>query len=145
MLGEFLHKEKRPKILIIDDEEDICEFTRSILEKTKRFAVWATVSPREGIEIARVVRPDLVLLDIIMSEMDGVEVARTLENSYLTRGSTIVFFSILADEKEVEENRGVIGGHYFIQKSIDKDELIAKLSYILEERNQALSHYPELK
>jgi PleD family two-component response regulator len=64
--------QEKAKILIIDDEEDICHFSRSILEKTGRFEVFVSTRPQAGISLAKANKPDLILLDIFMPEMEPV-------------------------------------------------------------------------
>lgn len=124
---------RKAKILIIDDEEDTCIYLKSILERTRKFEVLASTDPVEGIALAKNNHPDLILLDIIMPEMDGTQVAEHLSNDHTTKDILIVFFSVLASPQEVEENEGTIGGHPFISKPIVKEELIARLESLLHE------------
>jgi two-component system cell cycle response regulator len=128
---------RKAKILIIDDEKDVCTYLKSILEKTGKFEVWATACPTEGILLARSKHPDLILLDIIMPEMDGTEVAEKLQDDPSTRGILIAFVSVLARQTDIKENQGVIGGHPFISKGIGKEELIARLESLLHETSLA--------
>lgn len=135
MKNIFYFKNKPWKILIVDDEEDICHYLKSILEKTKKFQVWITTDPAEGITLAKSNHPDLVLLDIIMPGIDGSEVAERLKSDPTTRDILIVFLSVLALREDIEKNGGVIGGHPFIAKSFTKDELITRLEELLQERS----------
>ncbi len=127
----------RSKILIIDDEEDVCVYLRSVLERTGKFEVWATTSPAEGIDLAKSNHPDLILLDIIMPEMDGTDVAEELHDNRSTRDILIVFVTVLAKREDVEGSEGIIGGHPFISKSIRKEELIARIESLLHETSAA--------
>lgn len=128
---------KKPKILIIDDEKDVCAYLGSILERTGKFEVLVTTSPNEGIALAKTRHPDLILLDIIMSEMDGTEVAEELYNDSSTRGILVAFVTVLASRKDVEQNEGMIGGHPLISKEIGKEELIARIESLLHETSAA--------
>lgn len=122
---------RKPKILIIDDEKDVCIYLRSILARTQKFEVWATTSPTKGIALAKSKHPDLILLDIIMSEMDGTQVAEELGNDSSTRDILIVFVTVLASRRDVAENEGIIGGHPFISKEIGKEEIVARLESLI--------------
>jgi two-component system cell cycle response regulator/two-component system alkaline phosphatase synthesis response regulator PhoP/putative two-component system response regulator len=133
----FYLKNKKAKILIIDDEEDVCVYLKSILERTGKFEVFATTSPIEGIELAKTRHPDLILLDIMMPEMDGTYVAEQLHNKSSTRDILIVFVTVLAKQKDVEESGGLIGGHPFIAKPIQKEELVARIESLLQEHAAA--------
>lgn len=131
MKNIFFPKNIRPKILIIDDEEDACYYLKAILQRTNKFEVSATSSPLEGLALAKSMHPDLILLDIIMPEMDGTEVAEHLREDYATRDILVVFFSVLVQPQDVRDSGGNIGGHPFIQKPIDTDELIARIEFLL--------------
>lgn len=133
MKNIFCPKNKPWKILIIDDEEDICKYLKSILERTKKFKVQATTDPAEGITLAKSNHPDLVLLDIIMPEIDGAEVAARLNSEPITKDILIVFLTVLALREDIEKSGGTIGGHPFIPKSFTKEELIARIEVLLQE------------
>jgi two-component system alkaline phosphatase synthesis response regulator PhoP len=122
---------KKIKILIIDDEEDICVYLKSALNKTGRYEVLATTNPFEGIDMAKEHHPDLILLDIIMPQMDGTLVAEYLTNGHITRDTLIVFFTVLTEQQDIERNDGMIGGHPFISKPISTEELIRRLDELL--------------
>ena len=124
---------KRAKILIIDDEEDICVHLKSILEREGKFEVWDTTNQVEGIALAKSSHPDLILLDLIMPEMDGSQVAESLHDNPSTKDILIVFSSVLAESRFIEQHRGVVGGHPFISKFVPKEELIARLEELLQE------------
>lgn len=122
--------EKKAKILIIDDEEDICHFSKSILEKTGKFEVLTSVRPVTGISLAKAHKPDLILLDIFMPEMDGSKVAEHLLHHETTKDIPIVFLTALVKDQDVQKD-GLIAGRVFIPKPVAPEELIAKISKIL--------------
>lgn len=133
MKNIFCPKEKPGKILIIDDEEDIGNCLKSILERTKKFKVYLTTDPGEGLFLAKDLHPDLVILDIIMPRMGGDEVAERLNDDVDTKDIPVVFFTVLVDEQGVKEHSGKIGGHPFIPKTIGKEELISRIEALLKE------------
>ena len=122
----------KKKILIIDDEEDICNFSKSILEKTGRFEVTASVKPMTGINLAKANKPDLILLDVFMPEMDGSKVAEHLLHDQATKDIPIVFLTALVKDKEVSSSSGQIGGHPFISKPVAPQDLILRIKQILK-------------
>ncbi|HRH67496.1 MAG TPA: response regulator, partial [Bacteroidia bacterium] len=67
----------RNKILLVDDEPDILEFMEYNLKK-ESYNVFTAGNGREAIEIAKKEKPDLIILDIMMPEMDGIETCRAL-------------------------------------------------------------------
>ena len=120
------------KILIIDDEEDICNFSKSILEKTGKFEVMVSTKPTAGITMAKMNKPDLIMLDIFMPEMDGSKVAEQLRHIEETKDIPIVFLTALVKDKEVHEGAGQIGGHPFISKPTTPQELVTRIKSILK-------------
>ena len=68
---------KQKKILIIDDEQDILEILSYNLEK-EGYEVFTATNGNEGIEMAKQILPDLILLDVMMPEKDGIETCQDL-------------------------------------------------------------------
>jgi len=122
---------QKAKILIIDDEEDICNFSKSILEKTKKFEVLVSTSPTIGINLARANKPDLIVLDVFMPEMDGSRVAELLLEDEATKNIPIVFLTALVKDDDIKGKSGYIGGRSFIPKPVAPNELIARIEAIL--------------
>jgi CheY-like chemotaxis protein len=131
----------KKKILVVDDEQEICELIKSILERTGRFEVWISSRAAKGIELAKEHKPDLMLLDVMMPDMQGTEVAQILCEDEETRGITVVFVTAIAiplaflqslvSNDELKQKAGRIGGHYFIQKPISPKDLVERLDEIL--------------
>ncbi|MCX5713380.1 MAG: response regulator, partial [Candidatus Omnitrophica bacterium] len=107
MKNMFFYNYKKARILIIDDEEDVCVYLKSILERTGKFEAWATTSPIEGIELAKRVHPDMILLDIMMPEMDGTEVAERLHKDDEAKNILVVFVSVLVSPRDIKESGGM--------------------------------------
>jgi two-component system, OmpR family, alkaline phosphatase synthesis response regulator PhoP len=131
----------KKRILVVDDEQEICDLIKSILERTGRFEVLISSRAQEGIELARLHKPDLILLDVMMPDMEGTEVARILCEDDQTKAITIVFVTAIAipmaflaslvSNEELKQKAGPVGGHYFIQKPIAPKELIQRIDEIL--------------
>ncbi len=121
----------KAKILIIDDEEDICNFSKSILERTGKYEVVVSTKPMTGVNLARVNKPDLILLDIVMPEMDGSKVAEYLLHNDITKNIPIAFLTSIVKEKEVTDNSGMIGGRPYISKPVTAPELVSRVEMIL--------------
>ncbi|MFC1708682.1 response regulator [Candidatus Omnitrophota bacterium] len=126
----------KKKILMIDDEVDFCYFTKKNLENTDEFEVIVENSAVAGIKTAMEKNPDLVLLDIIMPELNGSEVAFRLVNNEKTKGIPIIFLTCLAEEKDLNEFDGMrlIGGRRFLSKPCQTVELVKVIKEVLEEK-----------
>ena len=124
---------KKKKILLIDDEKDFCFFVKGNLENTGKFEVITTTSGKEGIKLACGDNPDLILLDLIMPEMSGGEVAQNLRDRSETKKIPLIFLTSLITEDEVgTERMANIGGNNFIAKPVTTQELVANIREILK-------------
>ncbi len=118
------------KILIIDDEEDICRFTKRLLERSGKFTAEVTLDSKEGIRLAKSDKPDLILLDINMPILDGGAVAQELAEDESTRQIPIVFITGLMRKEELDKE-GRVNKHYFLPKPISPDDLFDKIEKVL--------------
>ncbi len=98
----------RSKILVIDDEDDFCEFVKWSLEKTGKYEVVVSTDGAAGIALAEAEQPVLILLDIRMPQMNGAEVADHLLHSDSTRDIPIAFITGLLQKDEVKKRSGYI-------------------------------------
>jgi DNA-binding response OmpR family regulator len=85
-------QKKRIKILIADDEECIREFLSYMLEK-EGFVAEGAADGKEALEKIALDKPDIIILDVVMPRMDGLEVCKRLRENPDTRGIPIIFFS----------------------------------------------------
>jgi Response regulators consisting of a CheY-like receiver domain and a winged-helix DNA-binding domain len=83
---------KNTKILLVDDEPDILEFLSYNLEK-EGFEVHTSNDGLSGIKLAKIVKPDLILLDVMMPEMDGMQACKELRRIDALRKTLIVFLT----------------------------------------------------
>ncbi len=110
------------KILIVDDEPDIVEFISYNL-KSKGYLISTARDGVEAVRKARDFRPDLILLDIMMPNKDGIETIKELRSMHEFDETVIIFLTAINDEK-VEIEGLKIGADDFISKPI-KPELLA--------------------
>ena len=110
------------KILIVDDEPDIVEFISYNL-KNKGYLIAAAKDGVEAVRKAKEFRPDLILLDIMMPNKDGIETIKELRAMHDFDSTAIIFLTALSDEKyEIEGLK--LGADDYIAKPI-KPELLA--------------------
>ena len=116
---------KRKKILIIDDEENFIYLTKKNLERKGRYEVRTENEGSNGLVAAKEFMPDLILLDIVMPDMEGSDVATQIRKDEKVKDIPIVFLTATITKEEVESGGGVIGGHPFLAKPVGIEELIA--------------------
>lgn len=118
------------KILAIDDEPDVLEFLELVLDKSGYHAITAP-NGTAGLIKAHVERPDLILLDIMMEEMDGWETLRLLKLEDVTRDIPVVILSARAEPRDKIRalQEGAID---YIIKPFSVVESLEKIRAILE-------------
>ena len=114
-------------ILIVDDEEDFCHFVKLNLEQTGNFDVLTAFNGADGISMAQRYQPDLILLDIIMPNMTGTQVAEALRNDKITKDIPIIFVTAIVKRGEVGSMDYQFGGNYFIFKPVKLNELLVEI------------------
>lgn len=119
-------------ILIIDDDSDIREFLGDLLA-TEGFRTHEASSGREGIELAKQTRPDLVLLDIMMPEMDGYETCERLKSDPDTGEIPIVMVTVKNDIADISRSV-VLGASGFIVKPFDTESFLQMVEMVLTRR-----------
>ncbi len=85
------------KILLVDDEEDILNFLSYNLKK-EGYEVFTALNGQEGIALAKKNNPDLIVLDVMMPEMDGIETCRILRENENIKNTLIVFLSARSED-----------------------------------------------
>ena len=113
------------KVLVIDDEENFCYFVKKNLEAAGNFEVSVCNDSREAMKEVREVRPDVILLDILMPRKDGTAIAIELKESKDTKDIPFVFLTALVSEQETEKHENVIGETHFVSKPVKIEELIS--------------------
>lgn len=117
------------RILIVDDEPDILEFLTYNLEK-EGYEVVSASDGREGIDKAVETRPDLIILDIMMPKMDGVEVCRQLRENREFDDTLIAFLT--AREEDYSQIAALeVGGDDYITKPLKPRVFVSRIKALL--------------
>jgi DNA-binding response OmpR family regulator len=116
------------KILVVDDEADILHFLELVLRE-RGYDVLTAASGRQAVELARDARPDLVLLDIMMPQMDGWEVLKLLRVDDATAAIPVAMVSARTDPKDRVQGLQE-GAADYICKPFALDDLLAKVDAI---------------
>lgn len=113
----------RQRILLIDDEPQITRLLRHALEATGRYIIQEENQSRRALQAARRFRPDLVLLDVLMPELDGREVARQMQADLSLQDVPIIFVSGLTNAGLITTH-GFLDGYTFVAKPFEISDLI---------------------
>ena len=122
-------EKSKPKILLVDDEYDIIELIKYNLEK-EGYLVATASNGIECLSIAKEFIPDLILLDVMMPEMDGIETCVELRKDVLLKGVVIAFLS--ARSEDFTQVAGLdSGADDYITKPIKPRVLMSKVKALL--------------
>ncbi len=113
----------KKRILIVDDEPSVTRTMKLNLEATGNYQVQTENHSSQALATARSFRPDLVLLDVMMPEPDGGEVAAQFQADPYLKSIPIVYLTALVTNKETGGHEKEIGDQPFLAKPADLAEL----------------------
>lgn len=120
------------KILVVDDEADILEFISYNLKK-EGYEVYTALNGKEALPIAKKVKPDLILLDVMMPVMDGIETCKRIKADSDFNKTYVVFLTARAEEYSEIEGFNA-GADDYIAKPIKPKVLVSRLNAILRRK-----------
>ncbi|MSP63100.1 MAG: response regulator [Myxococcales bacterium] len=130
--SEEARRAKRPhtgrKVIIVDDDRDTRALLQFILEQ-EGYVVSQAPSGLRLISLLHVDRPDLILLDVMMSWINGFELCRAIKSNPAFRGIPICFISARSDPSSLKEGIACGAADYFV-KPLDVDNLVKRVSQL---------------
>lgn len=118
------------KLLVVDDEQDIIEFISYNLKK-EGYTVYTATNGKQAVKIARDIQPHLIILDVMMPEMDGVETCERLREIPSLDGSLIAFLTARAEDYSQIAGFDA-GADDYITKPIKPKVLISRIKALLK-------------
>lgn len=120
------------KILLVDDEPDVLDFLSFNLKK-EGYDVYTASNGREGLQVAKKVHPKLIVLDVMMPEMDGIETCKELRASHECKEALIIFLT--ARTEDYSQIAGLdAGADDYVSKPIKPRVLISRIHALLRRR-----------
>ncbi len=114
----------KKRILVVDDEPSLTHMVRRGLEARGNYLVMEENSGGRALTAARNFKPDLVLLDVMMPDVDGGSVASEFAEADDLKHVPIVFLTAIVTKAETQPAGSVIGKHTFLAKPVNLDDLI---------------------
>ena len=114
----------KKRILVVDDSSDITTPLKMYLEKTGVYEVRVENLGASALGAAKEFQPDLVLLDVVMPDMDGGDVAAQLEDDPATENIPIVLLTASVTKQEAGQMGGTLGGKAILSKLTSLKEII---------------------
>jgi two-component system alkaline phosphatase synthesis response regulator PhoP len=134
---------KQYKVLVVDDEKDIQEFIEYNLKK-EGYDVYLANNGLEAIEQAKKIKPDLILMDVMMPQMDGIQACQQLKSNPITSSSFVVFLTARAEE--YSELAGFdAGADDYIAKPIKPKLLLTRIAAILRRKDKGSTSENEVE
>jgi len=122
---------QKRSILIVDDDVSASQMAKMILDQTGLYDVKVCNRGSEVLELVRKTRPELLLLDIVMPDTDGTDIADQIRQDKSLEAVRVVFMTSLVSQEEVNQD-SVIGGHPFISKPITGAMLLKRVKGFFE-------------
>jgi CheY-like chemotaxis protein len=124
MNEQFVYEpNEKPRILIVDNNSKFARSARLLLDPSGKYVACTAIDPRRALEAARSFKPDLLLVDLIMPQEDGPEVAAQFEADWALHDVPIVFLTSLITAEEANDGHRVYG-HSILPKPTTSAELI---------------------
>jgi len=127
---------EKKKILIVDDQKDTLKVLEKRLSKAG-FLVLTALNGNDCLSLAKSEVPDVIVLDMMMPGMDGVEVAEKLKENLVTKDIPVLFLTCLYSKAEEVSKGHVRSGHVMFAKPCDIQELVAEIDKVLKEKDNA--------
>ena len=114
----------KKRILVVDDTTDISTPLKRYLEKTGAYEVRVESLGAKALDAAKEFKPDLILLDVVMPDVDGGDVAAQLEHDPATSKIAVVLLTASVTKQEASERGGMLGGRAILSKLTSMKEIV---------------------
>ena len=115
---------ERSRVLIVDDEKATTRLLKMTLDQTGKYEVRAEKDSTLVVAAALEFRPDIIVLDVIMPDMDGGDVAAALKERPELARVPVVFLTATVRKSEVDRHGGMMGGYPFLAKPASTDAIV---------------------
>lgn len=118
------------KILIVEDEENLVELLRFRLE-ANGYKVETAYNGEEGLEKIKKIKPDIVVLDVMMPKMHGYEVCKLAKKNEATRNIPIIMLTAHTQTRDIDEAEKC-GADCFVSKPFEPSQLLEEIKRLLK-------------
>ena len=122
----------KKRVLLVDDEATFTRLIQRHLEGTGKFEVRAESSSSQVVATAREFQPDVIVLDVIMPDRDGGEVAAELRTDARLAHVPVIFLTAIVSKEHVQRQGEVIGGQTFLAKPVSVPDLVRHIEAKLD-------------
>jgi len=123
----------KKRVLLVDDEATFSKLIQRHLEGTGKFEVLTESKATQVMTVAREFRPDVIVLDVIMPDRDGGEVAAELKTDAKLGRVPVIFLTAIVSKEHVQRQGEVIGGQTFLAKPVSVPDLVRHIEAKLDQ------------
>ncbi|HEX6889142.1 MAG TPA: ATP-binding protein, partial [Chryseolinea sp.] len=138
LLPQPTTNEEIPKLLIVEDNEDLRTYLRLSLKD--KYSLVEASNGQQGVELAIQEIPDLILSDLMMPKMDGLELCRQIKSNEKTSHVPVILLTAKTDQ-ETRIDGLVTGADDYLAKPFSLPELIARINNLIETRKKLRKHF----
>jgi DNA-binding response OmpR family regulator len=128
----LMHESRKPKIMVVDDQE-IVRYTLDVVLENQGYQVFQASGVLEAISVLAQNRPDLVLLDLTMPDIEGIVLLRQMRKSPLFKSTPVIILTAHSDRNFVAEALALGARDYVLKLGFLVDDLLARIRVRLEE------------
>ncbi|MDD5342577.1 MAG: response regulator [Patescibacteria group bacterium] len=121
-------------ILLIEDDLSLTRMYQRIFDENSGFILKIAWDGEEGLRSAKTVMPDLVLLDIILPKIDGIEVLRRIKKDIKTMGIPVIMLTNLSDSVNVADAITLGARGYLVKANYTPDEILQQVRDFLNQK-----------
>lgn len=114
------------KILLVEDDKDLIEMYETKF-KMEGFEIHKAVNGAEALELVQSVKPDIVMLDIVMPEVDGFQVLRSLKADPASKDLPVILLTNLGQEGDIQKGIDLGATDYLIKANFTPNEVVEKV------------------
>lgn len=121
------------KILLIEDDPTLIEMYNLKFQESG-YKVSNSTSGVDGLELAKKVKPDIILLDVILPGMDGFAILKTLKSDSVTKNIPVLLLSNLGQESDVKKGKDLGAYDYLVKANFTPSEVVEKVKSALQKK-----------
>lgn len=125
-------KEKKKILLVIEDDEVLLRALYLFLHKENKFTIASATDGETGLNMAGRLKPDMILLDLLLPKMNGFEVLKNLKSNPELKNIPVIVLSNLGGTSDVERAKSLGADNYFVKAETNLSVLLEKIENILK-------------
>jgi len=125
------------KILIIEDDR----FLRKVIVKKlfrEKYKIVEAIDGEEGLRLAQLENPDLILLDLVLPQMDGFEVLERIKNNESISKIPVIILSNLGGEDKISKGLKMGAADFLIKAELNPGEIVLKIEAVFNKKNKKI-------